>query len=129
MLLLLQAPLGFFPRPALLPVAAEAPALRLKHDLGIALASLPGHNLIPALSNFPKPGRSPIQSKTQGIKNSRLARTRRAGQSKNPIGNIFGISKIDPPLTIKGVEILKSEFQDLHSQPSTPRLHLLHGGN
>ena len=114
MFLILQVAFSLFSCPALLPVTAESTSLGFKEYLGVAFTGLAGHYFIPALGYFPKAGRGSIQGQTDGIKNCRLARTGRTGQSKDAVGYIFGIGEVYDPFSIEGVEVFKSEFKYLH---------------
>ena len=122
----LQFPGGFFPRPPLVPVAAECSRAGFEGDFGKTFPGLAGHDFVFAFGDVAQARRASVQGKAHGVEDGRLARTRGAGDDENAVRQKSRMRKINGPFPGKGIEVLEADLENAHGV-SVRREGLLRG--
>jgi len=97
----LELAVGFLPRTALAPMATEAPRPGTEGHLCKALPRLSGHDFVAAFRNPVQPGRSPVEGKADGVKNSCLTGSRGPRDGKDAVGGEGRVGQVNFPFPHK----------------------------
>ena len=124
----LEFAVRLFPRPALAPVAPEAPRPGPEGHFGKALPRLAGHDLVAAFRHPVQPRGPPVEGQTDGVQDGGLSGAGGPRDGEDAVGREGGVGQVDFPFPHQGVQVSKPYFLNSHDGLPVPADHRVPGG-